>query len=266
MKIKRYNAKDMRTALAQVKEELGAEAVIMSNKKTANGIELVAAIDSDAAAPEQVTDQSTPSLSAPQANNPQSNAEQQPIASSLEELLKRQNAAQSSAKPAPAMNVNPATGYSPNKLTGAPQATLNRTPANTNAEMFANQPQDEKRQSNPMGGMTQALSQQAESEFEQWLSKARDKVVTGGEGTFSTNSNHAQEQEMDQDFAAPVFDNSLDGDDFTDYSEQNDALEKPTNNHELATLKAEMQSIKQLLEHQVSNLMWQDVNLSLIHI
>lgn len=45
MKIKRYVAKDMRTALAQVKAELGVDAVIMSNSKTAEGIEIVAAVD-----------------------------------------------------------------------------------------------------------------------------------------------------------------------------------------------------------------------------
>ncbi|MGU3841753.1 flagellar biosynthesis protein FlhF, partial [Vibrio diabolicus] len=47
MKIKRFFAKDMRTALLQVKEELGAEAVIMSNKKVAGGVAIVAAIDSE---------------------------------------------------------------------------------------------------------------------------------------------------------------------------------------------------------------------------
>ncbi len=37
----------MRQALLQVKEELGAEAVIMSNKKVAGGVEIVAAVDGD---------------------------------------------------------------------------------------------------------------------------------------------------------------------------------------------------------------------------
>lgn len=37
----------MRSALLQVKEELGADAVIMSNKKVSGGVELVAAIDGD---------------------------------------------------------------------------------------------------------------------------------------------------------------------------------------------------------------------------
>ncbi|MBO1519175.1 flagellar biosynthesis protein FlhF [Oceanisphaera pacifica] len=47
MKIKRFFAKDMRAALAEVKEVLGADAVIMSNKKVSGGIEIVAAVDDD---------------------------------------------------------------------------------------------------------------------------------------------------------------------------------------------------------------------------
>ncbi|PSV17714.1 flagellar biosynthesis protein FlhF [Photobacterium kishitanii] len=48
MKIKRFFAKDMRTALSEVKEELGPDAVIMSNKKVSGGVEIVAAVDTDA--------------------------------------------------------------------------------------------------------------------------------------------------------------------------------------------------------------------------
>ncbi len=47
MKIKRFFAKDMRAALAQVKDTLGSDAVIMSNKKVNGGIEIVAAVDYD---------------------------------------------------------------------------------------------------------------------------------------------------------------------------------------------------------------------------
>lgn len=39
----------MKTALLQVKEELGVDAVIMSNKKVAGGVEIVAAVDGDTA-------------------------------------------------------------------------------------------------------------------------------------------------------------------------------------------------------------------------
>ncbi|MDX3773760.1 flagellar biosynthesis protein FlhF [Chromatiaceae bacterium AAb-1] len=47
MKIKRFVAKDMRSALTEVKEFLGPDAIILSNKKVAGGVEIVAAIDPD---------------------------------------------------------------------------------------------------------------------------------------------------------------------------------------------------------------------------
>jgi flagellar biosynthesis protein FlhF len=47
MKIRRFYGKDMRDALKQVKDELGGDAVIMSNKKHADGIEIVAAYDKE---------------------------------------------------------------------------------------------------------------------------------------------------------------------------------------------------------------------------
>lgn len=47
MKIRRFFAKDMKGALAQVKQELGSDAVIMSKTKLADGIEVVAAYDQE---------------------------------------------------------------------------------------------------------------------------------------------------------------------------------------------------------------------------
>ena len=45
MKIRRFYASDMRQALRQVREVLGADAVILSNKSVEGGVELVAAMD-----------------------------------------------------------------------------------------------------------------------------------------------------------------------------------------------------------------------------
>src|SRR5690554_6035649 len=45
MKVKRFTAANMQTALRQVTLELGADAVIISTKNLAEGIEIVAAID-----------------------------------------------------------------------------------------------------------------------------------------------------------------------------------------------------------------------------
>lgn len=47
MKIKRFLAADMRTVLRMVREEQGADAVILSNRAVAGGIEVVAATDYD---------------------------------------------------------------------------------------------------------------------------------------------------------------------------------------------------------------------------
>jgi len=47
MNTKKFIAADMRQALKLVREELGADAVILSNRKVANGIEIVAAADYD---------------------------------------------------------------------------------------------------------------------------------------------------------------------------------------------------------------------------
>ncbi len=50
MKLKRFVAKDMRTALAKIKEELGAEAVIMSNKRVGPNVEIIAGVENDSSA------------------------------------------------------------------------------------------------------------------------------------------------------------------------------------------------------------------------
>lgn len=49
MKIKRFFAKDMRQAIRMVREDQGDDAVILSNQKTADGVEVVIAIDYDEA-------------------------------------------------------------------------------------------------------------------------------------------------------------------------------------------------------------------------
>ena len=59
MKIKRFFAAEMREAIRQVKDELGADAVILSNNKVDGGIELVAAIDYDEAAVHRSLDAQT---------------------------------------------------------------------------------------------------------------------------------------------------------------------------------------------------------------
>ncbi|MGS0682903.1 flagellar biosynthesis protein FlhF [Shewanella sp. 125m-7] len=106
MKIKRFLAKDMRSALAQVKETLGSDAVIMSNKKVTGGIEIVAAVDYDEPKPKvaeaprsaaMFTDlaEERVTLGAAQSNvrpnvRAESRAQSTPAPDSLQALLERQ--------------------------------------------------------------------------------------------------------------------------------------------------------------------------------
>ncbi|ABZ76029.1 GTP-binding signal recognition particle SRP54 G- domain [Shewanella halifaxensis HAW-EB4] len=106
MKIKRFLAKDMRSALAQVKETLGSDAVIMSNKKVTGGIEIVAAVDYDEPKPkvaeakpsagmftdlaeERVTLGAQANVRSPNVKA-QSRAQPTPAPDSLQALLERQ--------------------------------------------------------------------------------------------------------------------------------------------------------------------------------
>jgi len=57
MKIKRFYAADMRQALRMVKDELGSDAVILSNNSSGEGIEIVAAKDYDERAVQKAMDE-----------------------------------------------------------------------------------------------------------------------------------------------------------------------------------------------------------------
>lgn len=69
MKIKHYKAADMRTALRQVRDAQGPDAVILSSRRIAGGVEVVAAIDYDGedVASEQFA-QSAPAAAEPRRN------------------------------------------------------------------------------------------------------------------------------------------------------------------------------------------------------
>lgn len=63
MQIKRYMADDMRQALKQVREEQGPDAVILSSKQLANGLEVVAAVDYDESLIDQTLEKKRSALS-----------------------------------------------------------------------------------------------------------------------------------------------------------------------------------------------------------
>lgn len=104
MKIKRFVAKDMRTALTEVKEFLGPDAIILSNKKVAEGVEIVAAIDQEpapAAKPAPVaTPRSEPRFSATVADDDETEAPADSLKALLaRQMIKQQVTQNNSAKP-----------------------------------------------------------------------------------------------------------------------------------------------------------------------
>ncbi|MFY8300323.1 flagellar biosynthesis protein FlhF [Pseudoalteromonas sp. SS15] len=208
MKIKRFFAKDMRTALKEVKEELGADAVIMSNKKLADGVEIVAAVDNDRApeapveAPQVNTASTQPRVAQsrfvrpePQRAKPEPQAQ---VADSLQALLERQ-----APKP-----------RSPELASMFSQSGINTE------EVFKPRQATEERYERPTS--TQNF-------------RAEPNVKT-------------QQQAQSWNF-----------DDDLDTGFADDFEPAPKKVDEMATMREEMNAIRQLLEHQVSGLMKQEM-------
>ena len=84
MRIKRFIASDMRTALRMVRDEQGPDAVILSNRPCEEGVEVVSATDYDEALVHQALRAAAPGIaSAPQAEAsvPQAAVQPAPAAS-----------------------------------------------------------------------------------------------------------------------------------------------------------------------------------------
>lgn len=194
MKIKRFVAKDMRTALAEVKEFLGPDAIILSNKKVAGGIELVAAVDPEAApakapAPEpQAKPTANVAGSTLNIRVDDDEPEQDVPADSLRALLARQMIKQQKA------HVEPAGG-SDRKLTAKAVAEPIQSP----------------------------LLQKTKA------APAPERQNPAMSSSMMADLNKLQQQNMQ--LMQQQFD----------------------------TMRQEMTSMKQLLQHQVSGLMWQDL-------
>ncbi|MBU1619137.1 MAG: flagellar biosynthesis protein FlhF [Gammaproteobacteria bacterium] len=187
MKIKRFVAKDMRTALTEVKEFLGPDAIILSNKKVAGGVEIVAAIDPEAA----------PVKAAPEAK--------------------------AAAQPAAGARLNIKVDDEPEQV-----------PADSLQALLA-------RQISKQPAAAQAISANK---------MAAAKTAAATNALFSVANSAAPDVERQSSGAAAVNLNEL-----TRYQEQQAKLMQK----QFDAMRNEMSSMKQLLQHQVSGLMWQDL-------
>ncbi|HET8880795.1 MAG TPA: flagellar biosynthesis protein FlhF [Solimonas sp.] len=83
MKIKRFLAKNMRDAIRMVREEQGADAVILSNHRVAGGVEVVAATDYDAALMQQAVRRNAPPEPPPETPKPDRGEDVRPAATPI---------------------------------------------------------------------------------------------------------------------------------------------------------------------------------------
>ncbi|WP_371923120.1 flagellar biosynthesis protein FlhF [Agarivorans sp. TSD2052] len=198
MKMKRFFAKDMRTALAEVKETLGSDAVIMSNKKVTGGIEIVAAIEPSSAG--EAASTTTRELA--------------------EDSVKLSAAPSSSARKTPT-NSHPSHDFDEN-------ASLK-----DNLTNFMQRHQ--KRQKENLQQSTRAKSQsQADNQRPRTVQAPRSIAQQQGwvqQGSLSSKAQQRSPNPVAQDASAS----------------------------EVGELKKEMAAMRKLLEHQVSGLMWQEV-------
>ncbi|MCU0976232.1 MAG: flagellar biosynthesis protein FlhF [Steroidobacteraceae bacterium] len=99
MKIRRFVAPSMREALAQVREELGAEAVIISSGRSAEGLEVFAAADYDAALAASAPPGTDRGRAQPQGRGPDGAAGQPATAPGFDSVLARVGGGRAAAPP-----------------------------------------------------------------------------------------------------------------------------------------------------------------------
>jgi len=203
----------MKTALLQVKEELGSDAVIMSNKKVAGGVEIVAAVDGEFSAS---------AVTQPRAQQSYSS---QPRHTQVSQSLVKQPARRELAEDRVSLQASAAEGRSM-------------------TQRFANMLKQYS-----SGAMTEEESHRAENEDS--LSSLLKRQNESNQTRQSKLTRWAEEEEANYKQRKSRLDP-------TRY-ERHSSDEAKISAQDLENMREEMMSIRRLLEHQVSGLMWQEV-------
>ncbi|TMM44931.1 flagellar biosynthesis protein FlhF [Colwellia ponticola] len=241
MKIRRFVAKDMRTALALIKEELGVDAVIMSNKKIPEGVELMAAVDYNQAVPAakenrardmaQDRGQNATATTAQTAQSRFDSAHEREVSNDVVSLGQ-----QTQAYSAPMNDTNNVTA-----------------PADSLSALLNRQVQQVPPHQVPVQQAPQQHPEHlAEVSIEQQLKDFTDRL---SHSAADASSNVANEQHDSDDITANITHNISSSNSFA----TNANGDAPVSSQDFARMQQEMSSIRSLLEHQVSGLMWQDM-------
>ena len=232
MKIRRFVGKDMRSALAQIKEELGVDAVIMSNKKIPEGVELMAAVDYSQSVPNANTE------------NKQENNGSREVLNDVVSI---------GSSPASVPNNSPI----PNVHSNAPHANAS-APVDSLSALLNRQVQQHDNVEHSVSSQSASKDENIEDQLRSFTERLR---YSKPDGTIPAPFDSPQ---------AVNVNNETSNNDFTSHEakqmaqklQSQQASEQQTgqvSQHDFDKMQQEMASIRQLLEHQVSGLMWQDM-------
>lgn len=236
MKIRRFVAADMKTALAQIKEELGADAVIMSNKKVVGGVEIMAAIDYY---PEQTKDDNTT-----QENITLGSIAQKPVTISTGANAMRDVA-------------NDVVSLRQDTKTNITQLTENESAPVDSLSALLNRKVQQEPHIEPTLKLAEKDEEASGSNIELQFKNFTDRLE---QSTQQWNNDQVAEQQK--------ISMSTSNENITGYEKKleipNASMNSTTsfsneNSDEFENMKKEMNTIRHLLEHQLSGLMWQDM-------
>lgn len=253
MKIKRFFAKDMRTALAEVKEALGADAVIMSNKKVTGGVEIVAAVDTDAPARDMRKEAARTQMAQSMDRAHQARRLADDTVHVRRDINKE--AARKPLGSALGSKFSSLLDRYQSQLTDSKPAAESQLEADSLSALLARQNDARLRNSESSHDVQSSRRQHSEA------NGSRHGTYNTSNG-FSRSQQQQKSQELDRlyrqkrdevDRRAPKRD-----DRFSTRSESRKQTTRP-GNEEIEAMRKEMATIRNLLEHQLSGLMWQEV-------
>ena len=238
----------MRTALLQVKEELGSEAVIMSNKKVAGGVEIVAAIDGE----------SSPSTASPRLNKPQ-----QPAQSQYTQMA-------APAVPAGRRQLDDDKVSLQSNTEGG--RSMTKRFANMLKQYSHGADEDSQHRAENEDSLSALLNRQTGSSHQSHGNQSSHghQSLPSHKGSQSNQQSQSRNNNIDSAFARETGLSKLIAEDRrverpaprldpTRYDRGRDPVQSKGSDTEMETMREEMTSIRRLLEHQVSGLMWQEV-------
>jgi len=271
VKIKRFVAKDMRTALVDIKEELGADAVIMSQKKIPEGVELMAAVDynqpNQASAKQKIPAEQVSSSSrnidndvvsigqrnqTPQNVQAKQNVQQEQSANAPMQSMTSQLLHESETAPADSLsallNRKVQQEQKAANFKASNQAS-NNTSANDIEQQFKSFT-ERLEQSTAIGHNTNV----GQSPLNDQQNKQQNNVARASQAHASELTPSMSQQRAQQTNNQVSHQTSHQNIPNTESVRQNNVA-----SDEIEKMRQEMLSIRQLLEHQVSGLMWQDM-------